>query len=130
MRVTLVRGRLRVVVALPVVSSLLSVVVVGGVDELDVVEVSEVDDVDDPDVSEVSLGNPNSVVNGGRVLVMVEVVVVVVDLADDVDEREGSMKLIGASSGFPPLVNVTTPQTTSAITVRAATLAPSTAGVE
>lgn len=127
-RVTLVRGRLRVVV----VSSLLSVVVVGGVDEREVVddsEVSEVDEVDDPEGSEVSPGSPNSVVNGGRVLVMVAVVVVV-DRADDVDEWVGSTKLIGASSGLPPLVIVTTPHTTRAITVRAATLAPSTAGVE
>ena len=95
--------------------------------------VSEVAE-DDPDVSGVeepgvSVGSPISVVTGGLVLVIVWVVVVVE--VGDVEPKVGSTKSIGAFWGWSALlVSATTPQTTSTITVSAATLAPSTAGVD
>ena len=86
--------------------------------------------VEDPEVSDGSAGPIISDVSGGRVLVMVGVVDAVV-VVDDVDAYVGSTKLIGASCGLSAWpVSATTPQTTSAITANAATLAPSTAGVE
>ncbi|MBN3459350.1 hypothetical protein JNN96_35530 [Mycobacterium sp. DSM 3803] len=132
MRVTFVRGRLRVcVVASPfsvsrVVGSSWDV---HGGEVLGVVlpDMESDGGVDDP--AEGSAGPMISEVSGGRVLVMVGVVDAVVLV--DVDEKVGSTKLIGASCGLSASpVNATTPQTTSAITANAATLAPSTAGVE
>ena len=127
-RVTLVRGRCLVVEVSPASSrSSGPDRVCGGI------LVSEVAE-DDPDVSGVeepgvSVGSPFSVVTGGLVLVIVWVVVVVE--VGDVEPKVGSTKSIGAFWGWSALlVSATTPQTTSTITERAATLAPRTAGVD
>lgn len=130
MRVTLVRGLLRLVGDSS--SSSLSDRVRGGIDGPDDsgVEDPEVSDGEVPVVSDTSVGSPNSVVMGGRVRVIVGVVVAV-DVLDVVGANVGSTNSIGAFCGLSALlVSAITPQTTSAITVRAATLAPSTAGVE
>ncbi|MHC9291264.1 hypothetical protein ACRCUN_02295 [Mycobacterium sp. LTG2003] len=130
MRVTLVRGRLRLVGDSS--ASSVSDRVRGGTDGPDDsgVEDPDVSDGEVPVVPDTSVGSPNSVVTGGLVLVIVGVVVVA-EVLDDVDANVGSTNSIGASCGLSALlVNAMTPQTSSAITVSAATLAPSTAGVE
>ncbi|MGV0746231.1 hypothetical protein [Mycolicibacterium sp. XJ870] len=130
MRVTFVRGRLRLVGDSP---SSVSVRVRGGtvgVDDSGVVD-GDVSDGEVPDVvPETSVGGSMSVVIGSLVLVMVPVVVAVV-LVVVVDRNVGSMNSVGACCGWSALlVRVTRPHTTRAITVSAATLALSTAGVE
>lgn len=130
-RVTLVRGLLRVVCDSS--SSLVSDRVRGGIRGAVDSGVDSSPDVSDsegsvPDGS-VPSGNPKSVVTGGLVLVIVDVVLDVVRV--EVDAYVGWMKSIGACWGLSALlVSATTPHTTSAMTASAATLAPRTAGVE
>lgn len=131
MRVTLVRGRL-LLVGDSSSSSSLSDRVRGGTEGPDDsgVEEPEVSDGEGPVVPDTSVGSPNSVVSGGLVRVIVGVVVGA-DVLVEVDANVGSTNSIGASCGLSALlVSATRPHTTSAITVSAATLAPSTAGVE
>ncbi|KWX21808.1 hypothetical protein AFM11_23445 [Mycolicibacterium wolinskyi] len=131
MRVTLVRGRLRLVGDSSSSSSVSDRVRGSSVGpDGSGVEDPDVSDGDVPVVPDTSVGNPNSVVTGGLVRVMVGVVVAV-EVPDEAGANVGSTNSIGASCGLSALlVSATTPQTTSAITVSAATLAPSTAGVE
>jgi hypothetical protein len=126
-RVTFVRTRGRLVLGSPAwVRVVGSSVGVDGpeVSDGDVVEVSE------PDVVAVSDGPAISVVVTGPVVVMVAVGVVVDGVGVD-DENDGSTNWVGASSGLLALlVRLTTPHTSKASTPSAATLAPTTAGVE
>ncbi|WP_168189056.1 hypothetical protein [Mycolicibacterium goodii] len=130
MRVTLVRGRFRDVDVSSPSSSVVSDLVRGGVlGALDSEVVSSPSDGSVSDGSAPSGGRPNSVVSGGLVLVIVDVVEDVV--REVVDAYVGSTKSRGACCGLSaPLVSATTPHTASAMTASAATLAPRTAGVE